>query len=117
MQNPKFCRTSIIRAGPHLQTMVVTPNEKAIVFIKSHTGISLRGVHTTSKISIARIENHDGFKVVGNPSAEEDLTHHLERPDSCEVVIEERTSTNEQVRVLIGHRNGAFEIKDMKLPT
>ncbi len=116
MQNPKLRYPSLIRADPHvssLQAMVVTPNEEAVVFIRSHRIL----FRVTSRISIARIENHNGFKTVGTLGHEEDLKYRLEKPDSCEVVIEEHTSTSEGVRVLIGHRNGDFEVKDMKLPT
>ena len=101
--------------------MVVTPNEAAVVIIRSHKEISLRGLHSVSKISIAPISilktsNGSRYKTLGEPSKEVDLKYHLDSHHSCDVVIEEHTSSSHQVRVLIGHRNGRFEIKDMELP-
>lgn len=96
----------------NLQAMVVTPNEEAVVFI---TG-SRSWRHAKSKISIGRINQIGETKVLASISKEEDLQYYLNKPEKCNVVIEDHnTSTNTKVRVLIAHSNGIFEVKELNL--
>lgn len=72
--------------SPHLkglQAIVVTPDEKAVVFIRS----SKKGFRWFSKISVGLIERAGDYRILGNISEEETLDHHLEKPDSCDVVV------------------------------
>jgi hypothetical protein len=72
--------------NPHLkglQAMVVTPDENAVVFIRS----SKKGLRWFSKISVGLIERAGEYRSFGNISQEETLDHHLEKPDSCDVVV------------------------------
>jgi uncharacterized protein YrrD len=99
----------------NLQAMVVTPNEEAVVFI---TG-SRNWLHSKSKISIGRINQIGETKVLASISEEEDLEHYLNKPEKCNVVVQENqdhTSTNTKLRVLIAHSNGIFEVKELNLP-
>jgi len=66
-----------------LQAMVVTPDENAIVFIRS----SKKGFRWVSKISIGLIERDGDYRILGNISEEETLEFHLVSPDSCDVVV------------------------------
>jgi hypothetical protein len=102
--------------NPHLkglQALVVTPDENAIIFIRS----SKRGFRWSSKISVGLIEKAGNYRILGNISEEENLEYHLEKPDSCDVVIEASQGPATHVRVLIAHCNGKFEVKQVKLPT
>jgi uncharacterized protein YrrD len=96
----------------NLQAIVVTPNEEAVVFITR----SRKWGHFKSKISIGRINQIGGSKVLASISEEEDLQYYLKKPEKCDVVIEDHTSTNTKVRVLIAHSNGIFEVKELNLP-
>ena len=99
----------------NLQAMVVTPNEEAVIFITS----SWHGLHHVSKISVARITKlaQGNYRVLGDISWGDNLTYHLDSPAKCDIVIEEHTSSDTQVKVLIAHSNGNFEVKDVDLPT
>jgi hypothetical protein len=103
----------------NLQAVVVTPNEEAVIFITSSTTVSLRrGLRNVSKISVARITKlaQEKYRTLGDISGEEVLNYHLGSPAKCDIAIEEHTSSQSQVRVLIGHSNGKFEVKDVNLP-
>jgi hypothetical protein len=63
--------------------MVVTPDENAVVFIRS----SKKGFRWVSKISVGLIDRSGDYRILGNISAEETLDYHLEKPDSCDVVV------------------------------
>jgi hypothetical protein len=104
----------------NLQAMVVTPNEEAVIFITSSTTASLwHGLHHISKISVARITKlaQGNYRILGDISGEDVLTYHLDSPAKCDIVIEEHTSSDTRVKVLIAHSNGNFEVKDVNLPT
>ena len=73
-------------------------------------------LHSKSKISIGRINQIGETKVLASISEEEDLQHYLNKPEKCNVVIQDRTSTNPKLRVLIAHSNGIFEVKELNLP-
>jgi hypothetical protein len=93
--------------------VVVTPDETAVVFIRS----SKKGFRWFSKISVGRIERNGDYRTLGSISEEESLEHHLERPDQCDIVIEASHTPATPIRVLIAHCNGKFEVKEVKLPT
>ena len=63
--------------------MVVTPDENAVVFICS----SKKGFRWISKISVGLIERAGDYRILEKISEEEPLDYHLEKPDSCEVVV------------------------------
>ena len=102
----------------HLQAIVVTPNEDAVIFIRSSWKVTnpFKGKQLESKISCARIVHDGNNKVLGSISKEEDLRYYLDKPTKCDVVIEAHTSTTTKVRVLIAHSNGNFEAKVVMLP-
>jgi hypothetical protein len=122
LQDPTPPSTRQVLSGFHvknLQAMVVTPNEEAVIFIASSTTASLwHGLHHVSKISVARITRlaQGNYRILGDISREENLTYHLDSPAKCDIVIEEHTSSDTQVKVLIAHSNGNFEVKDIPLP-
>ena len=61
----------------------MTPDERAVVFIRA----SKKGFRSFSKISIGLIERAGDYRILGNISEEETLENHLEKPDSCDVVV------------------------------
>lgn len=102
--------------NPHLkglQAVVVTPDENAVIFIRS----SKKGFRWFSKVSVGLIEKEGDYRTLGNISEEENLDFHLEKPDSCDVVVEATHSPATHIRVLIAHCNGKFEVKEVRLPT
>jgi len=114
-ERPQSAQAAHSQQLKNLQAIVVTPNEEAIIFIRS----SRRGtfkVQFKSTISIARINRIGETRVLGSMSEEKDLLYYLKKPAKCDVVIDEHTSTNTMVRVLIAHSNGDFEVKDVDLP-
>jgi hypothetical protein len=92
----------------HLQAMVVTPNEKAVIFIRNHR------LPMASKISVGKIIRKPGGSILGEVSKEVSLQYHLDK--MFDVTIEEKMSTDTCVRVLIAHGNGNFEVKDVDIP-
>jgi hypothetical protein len=118
LQDPKPPSTQPVLNGFHvknLQAMVVTPNEEAVIFITS----SWHGLHHVSKISVARITKlaQGNYRILGDISGEYILTYRFEPPAKCDIVIDEHTSSDTRVKVLIAHSNGNFEVKDVNLPT
>lgn len=121
LQNPRSPVPSMSHCQQltNLQAIVVTPNEDAVIFITSNREWSLRGLRTlVSKISTCRITKagDSNYRTLGSVIAGETLNYHLDRPERCDIVIEEHTSSNTQVTVLIVHNNGYFEVKDVRLP-
>jgi hypothetical protein len=117
LTSPKVQQVANSPHLPNLQAIAVTPNEEAVVFIRQFKNVTRKGLKLTSKISVGRIERKGDYRMLGNISDNEDLQFYLDKPDKCDVVIEEHTSTNTTVRVLIAHHNGNFEVKEVNLPT
>ena len=111
-ERPQSAQVAHLPQVENLQAIVVTPNEEAVVFITS----CRKGFQFKSQVSIGRINRVGETKVLGSISDGEDLQYYLKKPAKCDVVIEDHTSTNARVRVLIAHSNGDFEIKDVSLP-
>jgi hypothetical protein len=62
--------------------VVVTPDETAVVFIRS----SKKGFRWFSKISVGRIERNGDYRTLGSISEEEGLEYYLEKPEQCDIV-------------------------------
>lgn len=94
----------------NLQAVVVTPDEKAVVFIRSKTKLKWGGLpQSESKISAAKIITVGLYRYIGGISPEQTLVNYLKKPDTCNVVTEEVRNSDTLVRILIAHSNGNFE--------
>ncbi len=94
--------------------MVVTPNEKAVIFIRSATGRHLKKV---SKIFFCKLVRVGDFMTLDVCSNEVSLKNHIRDSTKCDVVIEEHNCSETRVRVLMAQSGGQFEVHDIALPT
>lgn len=99
-----------------IQAVVVTPNEDAVVFIRSSASTLRRP--PVSKICVCRIRKSGDFFYLDEWSKEERLQIYIKDQKTCEVVIEEEyEGSRNSVRVLIAQSDGKFEVKNITLPT
>lgn len=93
----------------------MTPNEDAIVFIRSG-GSSWKA--PTSKIWLCPIKKEGDYFYIDyyNQTSPEPLQYHIRERDKCEVVIEEYEGLRRDIKVLIAQSDGRFEVKEVQLP-
>jgi hypothetical protein len=101
----------------NLQAVVVTPNEDAVVFIRSSS--AGRMSRHVSKIFVCPIGKVGDYFYIDydKQSSPELLQNVLVKPDKCEVVIEGYEGRRRDINVLIAQSDGKFEVKDLHLPT
>lgn len=93
----------------------MTPNEDAVIFIRS-SRVSLRS--SVSKISACPIRKQGDYFYIDydKQSKQEPLQYHIKERDKCEVVIEEYEGSRRDIKVLIAQSDGKFEVKHIQLP-
>lgn len=93
----------------NLQALVITPDEKAIIFI---TGTTVRG-RRRSRISFSRLQNDNGNFSFSKQSAGEFLERPLNNPSKCAVAIQNSNASEDFVTVLIAYCDGNCESKQV----
>lgn len=93
----------------------MTPNEDAVVFIRS-SSFSFKS--SVSKISTCPIRKQGDYFYIDydKRSQEEPLQYHIKDRDKCEVVIVEYEGSRRDIKVLIAQSDGKFEVKNIHLP-
>lgn len=96
----------------HLQAMVVSPNEKALIFVETAwTTWSGR----RSSIYVAPIQHRNGHSLVGDVQQETSLNKALSNPSKCAVAVDYANINDDWTTLLIAHSDGTFESKPVRL--
>jgi hypothetical protein len=93
----------------NLQALVITPDEKAIIFITGTTA----GGRRRSKISFSRLQNDNGNFSFSKQCAGELLDQPLNNPKKCAVAIQRANASGDFVTVHIAHCDGKHESKQV----
>jgi hypothetical protein len=94
----------------HLQALVITPDEKAVIFVTGTTSFRRR-----SKLSFSHLRNDNGHLSFGNQHDVGKLERPLTNPSRCAIGIRGTNVSGDNVTVLIAHCDGTHESHQVNL--